>query len=160
MTTNSVNHNFYGMASFSDNPLSIETKTKLSRLLFLNTKISAEEARTISRTYLFEEFTNSLLERLQMQIDTAEPLDRLCDFLDKIDDWVSINGLLTYDEVVDASDNIGMPESHLINRLRRAFYKIEQPSKEMCIALLRLCSNQLDEDEVNTILDLYLTQAT
>jgi hypothetical protein len=151
--------NFYGLVSLIENPLTLETKLELSRLLYLNPKVSAEEARTISNTYRYDFFALRLLSRMREQVQNADNKLIYTSICDNLHLWIKTNGLLTLSEIVNLKfDPLITPNSYL-RMVKNILLKEKELDLNLWNKFLGFYHSVLPEDEINELLDAYLMNA-
>lgn len=155
----SKNQNFYGLVSFVENPLTLETKLELSRLLYLNPKVSAESARTISKTYCYDLFAQKLLSRMREQVNSADPKDVYTNICDNMHVWIKTNGLLTLSEVANLRYSPLITPDSYVDMAKSIVLKDEELDINLWNKFLQFYHWVLSESEINELLDVYLLSA-
>lgn len=155
----SKNQNFYGLVSLVENPLTFETKLELSRLLYLNPKISAESAKTIATNYRYELFAQKLLSRMREQVNNADNKDIYTNICDNMSSWIKVNGLLTLSEVVNLRYSPLITPDTYVNMAKSVVIQDKKLDVKLWNKFMQFYYHVLSENEINELLDVYLLSA-
>jgi hypothetical protein len=153
------NQNFYGLVGFIENPLTLETKLELSRLLFLNPKVSAESAKTIASTYRYELFAQKLLSRMREQVQGADTKDVYTYICDNMYSWIKTNGLLTLSEVVNLRYSPLITPDTYVDMAKSVVIQDKTLDLKLWNKFLQFYHVVLSESEIDELLDVYLISA-
>lgn len=145
--------NFYGIETFGENPLPLNLKSSLSKFMYLNPEVSAENAKVISHTYVIAGYAEKLLERMKSEISTYSRNVIFEKLLNKTESWIVTNGFLNMFEVHDVCDYC-QTESEIYFKKVDDLIKISNvDNKRFYKKYLETYSNYLNESQINLALD-------
>lgn len=151
-------NNYFGIYPLKLNPLPPVIKYRLSKALFLNLKVSAEEAITISRTYRDIKPTEMLIRRLEYHINSSYGEEYLKDVAFASPEWILKAGFITYQEIITvcAKEKKYSHKNFFYALMLEFFIMEDKLEADFFLDFLRFYSEYLEESSINYYLDKYL----
>ncbi|MDD2634625.1 MAG: hypothetical protein PHW82_03910 [Bacteroidales bacterium] len=148
-------NNYYGITGFEKSPLKEETKSVLSKLLFLHPRIETFKVKGIPEIQTTEEAAWLYINFLKKNIKKFEASyisERILLFLKY---WININGFISMKEILEVRDFCGLTTSEYLERLCEILPEIEFNDNSKCHKFLSYYAKFIDEEHINYVLDAY-----
>ncbi len=145
--------NFYGIGTFGENPLPLTLKSNLSKFLYLNPEVSAENAKIISHTYIKDSYAEKLLERMKSEVSAYPKKMVFKKLLQKTETWIITNGFLNMFEVYEICEYCNSNTEIYFKKLDNLIKIIKVDHKRFYKKYLEAYSNNLNETQINLALD-------
>lgn len=145
--------NFYGIETFGENPLPLKLKSNLSKFLYLNPEVSAENAKVISHTYIKDSYAEKLLERMKSEVSGYPRNLVFKKLLHKTETWIITHGFLNMFEVEDVCYYCNSNMKIYLKKIDDLMKSIKVDDKNFYNKYLETYSNYLNEAQINLALD-------
>ncbi|MDD4148656.1 MAG: hypothetical protein PHE33_01370 [Bacteroidales bacterium] len=148
-------NNYYGITGFKDSGLKENTKSVLSKLLFLYPRIETFRVKDVPKIHNTEASAwlyINLLKKGIKKYDAPYISDRILLLLKY---WINTNGFITMTEVLEVRDYCGLTTSEYLERLCDILPEIDFKEKNKCLNFLNYYSKFIEEKHINYVLDAY-----
>jgi len=149
------NPHFYGIQYMEKNPLAVDLKQKLSRLLFLHPDYSGEKAARVARNISNAKDAQNFIACNEDELLFLEQSFLQSLFFAKLETWFEHHALPTYEELEEIAVFFGRNVCTLIFELQLKLRLHYSPKEKRRLELLQY-SELFNDSIINEILDRYI----
>ena len=148
-------NNYYGIIGFKDSPLKENTKSILSKLLFLYPRIETHHINEMPEIHKTEDSAwlyIDLLKKGMTKYDEEYISHRI---LLNQTYWINKVGFITMTELLEVRDYCGLQATEYLENLCIDITKIDFDNNNKCLTFLTYYSKFIEEKHIDYVLDAY-----